>query len=596
MSDRFKTETYNTLTAMGYSYAVVDKAYKASEDKTTDGVINYIFSNPDSTHRGGDDQYNSNQSRPQSSQSKTQNLQADLELSGQLLLMGYDDYLIEACLQQINEYKTVESCINWIENNMHKIKPPTKAAPTKTQISAREPAYGSNSSKNHPVQAQPQKVYSQSTRTPVQVPVSKVQATKIIPARIGQPTISRTSSGTQPAPILNRSPQRSQVQPSHNRLPSGSQQSAPAQVKPVASVKQEPSRVQGSNTTAARPPTNTLSAQNARTPTTAYNGRMPEQDMPVQQQQQLHKPVHQPTNPNPVPALRSPYSGASMEEEQPITQTTANFTKSKYQHYEPKQIVVRDDHIKVNKKSEEQIKKEQEIEAERLRREILAKAQLREIENQKQQRLEKRAPQLNAAKAEKDEADVRVPQIEPVESLTPPPGLSKGEKDKWMKEQQKKQILKQIAIDRAIKNRTQVVLEDESQKELTIEDKFKDLFEKMEKCYPNRTPQAAQLAKCLETIGIYLSKKIMPFYIFNGIDNILSNPSDQKFRIINLENKAFQNRVKSCIGGIQMLKAVGFSESRGQLSLGRVTKADLEEWCRLIKLYLEDKVIVVNSN
>lgn len=46
MSDVYKRETYNTLTAMGYSYALVDKAYKMAPIKTTEGVINYIHSNP----------------------------------------------------------------------------------------------------------------------------------------------------------------------------------------------------------------------------------------------------------------------------------------------------------------------------------------------------------------------------------------------------------------------------------------------------------------------------------------------------------------------------------------------------------------------
>lgn len=45
-----------------------------------------------------------------------------------------------------------------------------------------------------------------------------------------------------------------------------------------------------------------------------------------------------------------------------------------------------------------------------------------------------------------------------------------------------------------------------------------------------------------------------------------------------------------------MLKMIGFVETNGQLVLNRASKAELEEWSRLIKLYLNDKVIVVNSN
>jgi len=137
-------------------------------------------------------------------------------------------------------------------------------------------------------------------------------------------------------------------------------------------------------------------------------------------------------------------------------------------------------------------------------------------------RLEKNSNLAKGQKVEKQEEEIRVPQVEPVEALVPPPGLTKIEKEKWLKEQEKKQILKQIAIDRAIKNGTPVVLNDDSQKEETIEEKFKALYEKMEKCYPIRTPKAAELAKCLETIGIYISKGFIFFLTF--IDNILGNP------------------------------------------------------------------------
>jgi hypothetical protein len=47
MSENYKRETYNTLTSMGYSYMLVDAAYKQSDDKSTEGVINYIYSNPE---------------------------------------------------------------------------------------------------------------------------------------------------------------------------------------------------------------------------------------------------------------------------------------------------------------------------------------------------------------------------------------------------------------------------------------------------------------------------------------------------------------------------------------------------------------------
>lgn len=42
------------------------------------------------------------------------------------------------------------------------------------------------------------------------------------------------------------------------------------------------------------------------------------------------------------------------------------------------------------------------------------------------------------------------------------------------------------------------------------------------------------------------------------IDNIVTNPSEEKFRSINMENKALKQRVFALVGGLQILKAVGF--------------------------------------
>ena len=44
------------------------------------------------------------------------------------------------------------------------------------------------------------------------------------------------------------------------------------------------------------------------------------------------------------------------------------------------------------------------------------------------------------------------------------------------------------------------------------------------------------------------------------------------------------------------MKAIGFVESRGQLTLGRVSKSDVQQWLEIVVKYLEDKVIVVQAN
>lgn len=125
----------------------------------------------------------------------------------------------------------------------------------------------------------------------------------------------------------------------------------------------------------------------------------------------------------------------------------------------------------------------------------------------------------------------------------PPPGLTILEREKWIKEQEKKQVLRQIAIDRAIRTGKPVVLDDEDDtKESTIEEKFLELYDKMEKIYPIRTPKAARLAKCLDTVRIYLCKfHFCLIYWFTNpfLANILQHPTDAKFRTINLDNKGF---------------------------------------------------------
>ena len=123
MSDNYKKETYNTLQAMGYSYVVVDNAYKLSTDKTTDGVLNYIFTNPEISQQSSYDSRPNTGSRDAPKRQGTSN--DDLELKAQLLLMGYEEYLIDACFQNI-QGRSVDQCLNWIFDNMNKVKEPVK--------------------------------------------------------------------------------------------------------------------------------------------------------------------------------------------------------------------------------------------------------------------------------------------------------------------------------------------------------------------------------------------------------------------------------------------------------------------------------------
>ena len=58
---------------------------------------------------------------------------------------------------------------------------------------------------------------------------------------------------------------------------------------------------------------------------------------------------------------------------------------------------------------------------------------------------------------------------------------------------------------------------------------------------------------CLQTVRVYLN-------------NLHGNPSEERFRKINLQNEHFRNRVGSCKGGLALLKEAGF-EDNGELFL-----------------------------
>lgn len=62
------------------------------------------------------------------------------------------------------------------------------------------------------------------------------------------------------------------------------------------------------------------------------------------------------------------------------------------------------------------------------------------------------------------------------------------------------------------------------------------------------------------------------------MNNIIKNNGEEKFRKINLENKAFQTRIAECFGGVETLEVLGYSEENGFLvmkkyELGTLSKA-----------------------
>lgn len=124
--EKFKTEVCSTLTSMGYNYLLAEIAYETAPIKTVEGVLNYIDANPHLSQRVEEEirakeamaqteaeteqQYldAQRQSFEQEAYKKLPNVGfIDPALKHQLLLMGYEDYLVIAGLQATNS-----SCID----------------------------------------------------------------------------------------------------------------------------------------------------------------------------------------------------------------------------------------------------------------------------------------------------------------------------------------------------------------------------------------------------------------------------------------------------------------------------------------------------
>jgi hypothetical protein len=62
------------------------------------------------------------------------------------------------------------------------------------------------------------------------------------------------------------------------------------------------------------------------------------------------------------------------------------------------------------------------------------------------------------------------------------------------------------------------------------------------------------------------------------VENIANNPTEQKFRSINVENAAFQRLVGGKKGGPEVMKAIGFVEQDGKLVLPELDV----EWMKVV--------------
>lgn len=94
------------------------------------------------------------------------------------------------------------------------------------------------------------------------------------------------------------------------------------------------------------------------------------------------------------------------------------------------------------------------------------------------------------------------------------------------------------------------------EKRLNLSSKLRDIigFHRNDPSTPNPA------TKAMETANKY-------------VENMVKNPTEDKFRAINLENAAFQRLVGGKKGGLEMMTSIGFVEQAGKLV---ITELDVE--------------------
>lgn len=158
----------------------------------------------------------------------------------------------------------------------------------------------------------------------------------------------------------------------------------------------------------------------------------------------------------------------------------------------------------------EEIKENPIDEMEARRQAMLLQAKARERQNQREKATEiddekrrrEQTKELQEAKRLQEEANLRI-------------NLERIEREKKEKEDRKKEILKQIAIDKARKAGKDISeVEEMFKEERTVQEKFDEIFDKMVKIYTLEGVEGQKLKTCLTTCMIYLSKISQFFYKF----------------------------------------------------------------------------------
>lgn len=216
--------------------------------------------------------------------------------------MGYEEYLIDACIEN-GVGRSVDQCLNWIMDNQHKIKKPSSR------------------------------------------PIAKKISTRTSGRTGGTSGTTRTSGRTGGTSGTTRTSGRTGGTSGTSGRTGGNS---------------------GTTRTSGR-----TGGTRSKVDTTGAR-RVPNPSKPVTRQQtkpQAREPVSKPKE------VMNPFASSPQENVAPVTETTAHFTKTRYEHYKPKNIQIRDGNLKIEKKkSPEEIEREAFKEKERLRKKMLVRA------------------------------------------------------------------------------------------------------------------------------------------------------------------------------------------------------------------------------
>lgn len=132
-------------------------------------------------------------------------------------------------------------------------------------------------------------------------------------------------------------------------------------------------------------------------------------------------------------------------------------------------------------------------------------------------------------------------------------------REKAKTEQEKAEMIRKLEEDKIARfGKLPVHVE----KPKTIKEKFDELYGKLYKAH--RLGGIETLKGCLGMVKLY-------------IDNVIKNPTEEKFRKINGSNQKFVERVKDVAGGLPLLSLIGFAEENGFFVLHNPNIEELKE-------------------